>query len=64
MSLNAPKGVAVAVVALIIAAEAIELTEFLPILNLTFLFILYSIILATITEKIFSKTLKDQPKSF
>lgn len=64
MSLNAPKGVAVAVVAFIIAEEAVELTEFLPILNLTFLFILYSIILATITEKIFYKTLKDQPKSF
>jgi len=64
MSLNAPKGVAVAVVAFIIASEAVQFTEFTPILNLTFLFILYSIILATVTEKFFSKTIKSSPKSF
>lgn len=58
MSLNAPKGVAVAVVAFIISSETVQLTELIPILNLTFLFILYSIILATITSKLFYKTLK------
>lgn len=58
MSLNAPKGVAVAVVAFILAAEASTLTELTPILNLAFLFILYSIVLATITSKLFYKTLK------
>ena len=52
MTLNTPKGIAVAVVAAIFVT--LDIPGMAPILNLTLAFLVYSIIVATITLK-FSK---------
>jgi NhaP-type Na+/H+ or K+/H+ antiporter len=51
MGLNVSKGVAVAVVAFILLAELTNVPNLRPIIDLSFLFILYSIVLASIAEK-------------
>jgi NhaP-type Na+/H+ or K+/H+ antiporter len=51
MSFNMAKGVAVAVVAFILVSQVGEIPALEPIIDLSFLFILYSIILASIAEK-------------
>ena len=57
MTLNVAKGVGVAVVVFIIAAA--KLPEFDIILNLSFVFILYSIILSSIVAKFADRFLLD-----
>jgi NhaP-type Na+/H+ or K+/H+ antiporter len=56
MSLNVPKGIAVAVVVFILATYEIEGIQ--PILNLILVFIVYSIILSTIVVKASKKFLE------
>ncbi len=51
MGMNMAKGVAVAVVAFILVSQVAEVPALKPIIDLSFLFILYSIILASIAEK-------------
>ena len=56
MTFNVSKGVAVAVVIFILSAYAIP--ELSNILSLSYLFVLYSIVLASITNKFVDKLLK------
>ena len=51
LSLNMAKGVAVAVVAFILVSQVGDVPALEPIIDLSFLFILYSIILASVAEK-------------
>jgi NhaP-type Na+/H+ or K+/H+ antiporter len=51
LSLNMAKGVAVAVVAFILVSRVGDVPALEPIIDLSFLFILYSIILASVAEK-------------
>lgn len=51
MTLNAPKGIAVAVVALMLSSSVIDIQGMKTILDLTLLFLLHSIVLSTIVIK-------------
>lgn len=59
MGMNMAKGVAVAVVAFILISQLEEVPVLKPMIDLSFLFILYSIVLASVAEKFSWFFLKD-----